>query len=56
MGDNFGINRGAVRSNNGASAGEDNRTQGQILSDFLTQLEDYTPTVTFILFSPISDL
>lgn len=45
MGDNFGIHRGAVRSGNVASAADENRTQGQILSDFLVQLEDYTPTV-----------
>lgn len=42
MGDNFGIQRAGVRSGNNA---DDNRTQGQILSDFLMQLEDYTPTV-----------
>lgn len=39
-GDNFGIHRGAARP-------QDDRTQGQILSDFLLQLEDYTPTVSF---------
>ncbi|CAD7079693.1 unnamed protein product [Hermetia illucens] len=37
-GDNFGIHRGAARP-------QDDRTQGQILSDFLLQLEDYTPTI-----------
>lgn len=47
MGDNFGIHRGAVRSGNGPSSGDETRTQGQILSDFLVQLEDYTPTVSF---------
>lgn len=56
MGDNFGIHRGAARSNtannatNGntsaSSASTEERTQGQILSDFLLQLEDYTPTVS----------
>lgn len=39
MGDNFGIHRSAVRT------GTEDRTQGQILSDFLVQLEDYIPTV-----------
>lgn len=29
----------------GTSAIQDDRTQGQILSDFLHQLEDYTPTI-----------
>ncbi len=42
MGDNFGIHRGPAR---GGAAGTEERTQGQILSDFLVQLEDYTPTV-----------
>lgn len=55
MGDNFGIHRGGVRGNstnatgnNPSAAGSSNedRTQGQILSDFLLQLEDYTPTVS----------
>lgn len=41
MGDNFGIHRAPVRS----AAANEERTQGQILSDFLVQLEDYTPTV-----------
>lgn len=61
MGDNFGIHRGPLRNstaanskgNNGTNAdasgnshgAPEDRTQGQILSDFLTQLEDYTPTV-----------
>lgn len=40
-GDNFGIHRGPVVPKTGA----EERTQGQVLSDFLTQLEDYTPTV-----------
>lgn len=39
MGDNFGIHRTR------GVAGTEERTQGQILSDFLVQLEDYTPTV-----------
>jgi hypothetical protein len=39
MGDNFGIHRGGNRN-------IDERTQGQVLSDFLVQLEDYTPTVS----------
>ncbi|XP_037041938.1 transcription initiation factor TFIID subunit 10-like [Bradysia coprophila] len=38
MGDNFGIHRAVATTN-------EERTQGQILSDFLVQLEDYTPTV-----------
>lgn len=42
MGDNFGIHR--TPAARGAAATEE-RTQGQILSDFLVQLEDYTPTV-----------
>lgn len=29
----------------GSHVANEDRTQGQILSDFLTQLEDYTPTV-----------
>lgn len=41
MGDNFGIHRTGARG----VAGTEERTQGQILSDFLVQLEDYTPTV-----------
>lgn len=40
-GDNFGIHRGPIAS----KASNEERTQGQILSDFLSQLEDYTPTV-----------
>lgn len=32
-------------SSGGTSAIQDERTQGQILSDFLHQLEDYTPTI-----------
>ncbi|XP_055920787.1 transcription initiation factor TFIID subunit 10-like [Eupeodes corollae] len=38
-GDNFGIYRGSSRQ------GQDDRAQGQVLSDFLMQLEDYVPTV-----------
>lgn len=52
MGDNFGIHRpGEVRQIKGSTnLGEDsNTTQGQALSDFLLQLEDYTPTVSFYL-------
>lgn len=49
MADNFGINRSAQLSravnNGGAASLQDDRTQGQVLSDFLTQLEDYTPTI-----------
>lgn len=45
MGDNFGIHRTpALRG-----AAPEERTQGQILSDFLVQLEDYTPTVRTLL-------
>lgn len=32
-------------SSGGTPAIQDDRTQGQILSDFLHQLEDYTPTI-----------
>lgn len=58
MGDNFGIHRGGARANasntNGtaassstaAASSSEDRTQGQVLSDFLLQLEDYTPTVS----------
>uniref|UniRef100_A0A182J3M2 Uncharacterized protein n=2 Tax=Anopheles atroparvus TaxID=41427 RepID=A0A182J3M2_ANOAO len=42
MGDNFGIHRGPVKKQ---AEGAEDRTQGQILSDFLMQLEDYTPTI-----------
>lgn len=43
VGDNFGIHRsGSSRSN------ADDRGQAQILSDFLIQLEDYTPTVRIL--------
>uniref|UniRef100_A0A2M4AM13 Transcription initiation factor TFIID subunit 10 n=1 Tax=Anopheles triannulatus TaxID=58253 RepID=A0A2M4AM13_9DIPT len=42
MGDNFGIHRGPPKKQ---SEQAEDRTQGQILSDFLTQLEDYTPTI-----------
>lgn len=50
MGDNFGIHRGpAVRSNSNNVAPADDRTQGQVLSNFLLQLEDYTPTVHLII-------
>lgn len=52
MGDNFGIHRpgansaaGRTVSGGGAPAIQDDRTQGQVLSDFLVQLEDYTPTI-----------
>lgn len=50
MGDNFGIHRGPPSKKQSAAAaasgeGSEDRTQGQILSDFLVQLEDYTPTV-----------
>uniref|UniRef100_A0A1B0DH81 Uncharacterized protein n=1 Tax=Phlebotomus papatasi TaxID=29031 RepID=A0A1B0DH81_PHLPP len=41
IGDNFGIHRGGVR--NTAAANEER--SGQVLSDFLVQLEDYTPTI-----------
>lgn len=44
MGDNFGIHRGTSRQNS-----ETERGQGQILSDFLIQLEDYTPTVWMLI-------
>ncbi|KXJ73700.1 transcription initiation factor TFIID subunit 10 [Aedes albopictus] len=51
MGDNFGIHRGpptkkpATSSAVTSSDGSEDRTQGQILSDFLVQLEDYVPTI-----------
>lgn len=50
MGDNFGIHRGptagrSASTSSGNLPADDERTQGQILSDFLLQLEDYTPTV-----------
>lgn len=52
MGDNFGIHRpGAQPTANRSAQGsntpaiQDDRTQGQVLSDFLVQLEDYTPTI-----------
>lgn len=51
MGDNFGIHRGpptkkpATSSAVTSSDGCEDRTQGQILSDFLVQLEDYVPTI-----------
>ena len=48
MGDNFGIHRGANRS-------VDERSQGQVLSDFLVQLEDYTPTVSNNVLFDIND-
>jgi transcription initiation factor TFIID subunit 10 len=38
-GDNFGIYRGGLKNT-------DDRTQGQVLSDFMVQMEDYTPTVS----------
>lgn len=47
MGDNFGIHRpGEIRQIKGS--GQDDTTQGQALSDFLLQLEDYTPTVLIL--------
>ena len=47
MGDNFGIHRGPPKKGAAANATDaEDRTQGQILSDFLVQLEDYNPTVT----------
>lgn len=48
MGDNFGIHRGPAANRPGTSvaATTEDRTQGQVLSDFLLQLEDYTPTVS----------
>lgn len=52
MGDNFGIHRpNEVKQiktpNSGTPADEMGTTTGQSnLSDFLMQLEDYTPTVT----------
>lgn len=52
MADNFGIHRSGQQptvnrtvSSGGAAAIEEDRTQGQVLSDFLLQLEDYTPTI-----------
>lgn len=45
-GDNFGIHRVTGTSTTRPST-QDDRSQGQILSDFLLQLEDYTPTVRF---------
>lgn len=49
MAENFNISRSAqltrVTTNSGGTAIQDDRTQGQVLSDFLTQLEDYTPTI-----------
>ena len=42
MGDNFGIHRVPVNR----TANAEDRTQGQVVSDFLHQLEDYTPTVS----------
>lgn len=50
MAEHFGANRSAqltrTSNNNGAPATlQDDRTQGQVLSDFLGQLEDYTPTI-----------
>lgn len=57
MGDNFGIHRAApgaasTRASSGNVAAADDRTQGQVLSDFLLQLEDYTPTVNTLLLCP----
>lgn len=42
--------KGATGTNTSDTSGSghlapEDRTQGQILSDFLTQLEDYTPTI-----------
>lgn len=50
MGDNFGIHRGPKKgaAANSAADAED-RTQGQIMSDFLVQLEDYNPTVCLLV-------
>lgn len=50
MGDNFGIHRGPQQVNRAVTSGgaatiQEDRTQGQVLSDFLLQLEDYTPTI-----------
>lgn len=52
MADNFGIHRpnqpptiNRTISSGGAPAIQEDRTQGQVLSDFLLQLEDYTPTI-----------
>lgn len=52
MADNFGIHRPSQQptvnrtiSSGGAPSIQDDRTQGQVLSDFLLQLEDYTPTI-----------
>uniref|UniRef100_A0A182X5Y8 Transcription initiation factor TFIID subunit 10 n=1 Tax=Anopheles quadriannulatus TaxID=34691 RepID=A0A182X5Y8_ANOQN len=42
MGDNFGIHRGQGKK---VSEMVEDRTQGQVLSDFMMQLEDYTPTI-----------
>lgn len=50
MGDNFGIHRGPAARGTGNATAADDRTQGQILSDFLLQLEDYTPTVNTLTF------
>lgn len=52
MGDNFGIHRpgGQPTANRttptaGTPSIQDDRTQGQVLSDFLVQLDDYTPSI-----------
>lgn len=42
VGDNFGIHRTGAKNNANA---EEQKQQGQILSDFLMQLEDYGPTI-----------
>uniref|UniRef100_A0A1L8DGY8 Transcription initiation factor TFIID subunit 10 n=1 Tax=Nyssomyia neivai TaxID=330878 RepID=A0A1L8DGY8_9DIPT len=41
IGDNFGIHRPSVRNTTTASE----ERSGQALSDFLVQMEDYTPTI-----------
>lgn len=55
MGDNFGIHRPGevrtVRNSNGTPTSEETgTTPGQNnLSDFLLQLEEYTPTVSILI-------
>lgn len=43
VGDNFGIHRTGAKNNNNNA--EEQKQHGQILSDFLLQLEDYNPTI-----------
>lgn len=50
MGDNFGIHRTPSRGPGLVLDGPIGST-GQVLSDFLVQLEDYTPTVRNIYLS-----